>query len=103
MEYVDASPDGALMVCYTRPDRMAAREKELPGMLETAWQLAQQSAPRSIADDFEHGISTEHVHMSDTLDVEVRHYSDCRAKQPFAVRNYRVWRDPAAGLAWRSL
>lgn len=102
-DYINATSEGVRMICYTRPERMLAREAEIPSMLESAWQLAWQGAPRSIADDFEHGTSTEHVHMPDTLDVEVRHYSDCRAKQPFAVRNYRVWRNPAAGLAWRNL
>ncbi|MEZ4756667.1 MAG: hypothetical protein R2817_07565 [Flavobacteriales bacterium] len=101
-EYINATANGVELVCYTRPERMAAREADLPGMLESAWQLAWQGAPRSIADDFERGISTEHVHMPDTLDVEVKHYRDCNAREPHAVMLYRVWTNTAGQVGWRS-
>lgn len=89
------------MVCYTRPERMLARKAELPSMLKSAWLMAEQAAPRSIADDFEHGTSTEHVHMPDTLDVEMKHYADCSARNPHTVLHYRVWPGEAGAVKWR--
>jgi hypothetical protein len=101
VEYIDASPAGARAVLYVRPTDMKVRDGELEGTLTSAWKMAEQAAPVSIADDFEHGISTEHRHMPDTLDVRLEYFANCSSRKPHTIRQFGVWRDRQDGVGWR--
>lgn len=74
------------------------REVEVLEMLPTVFTMAEESAPRYIADDFEHGISTEHSTMPDTLPVMVSVLENCRASRPYVKLRYRVWRSGDGGF-----
>lgn len=73
--------------------QLAARTAEIRDLLPSAYVGAERSSPHSIADDFEHGISTEHSSMPDKLPVEVRVFERCRSTQPHTVLHLRVWRE----------
>lgn len=100
VEHIDATSAGVRVVQYGSKAAMQAREAELGGMLASAWMMAEQAAPVSIADDFERGITTEHRHMPDTLDVTLVYFARCSSKSPHTVRPYRVWRTAEGGYGW---
>ncbi|MBK6894021.1 MAG: hypothetical protein IPH00_13050 [Flavobacteriales bacterium] len=71
LEYIDGNASGMRAVRYLKPAELSAHPEKITDELPSLWILAEQGAPVSIADDFEHGISTEHRHMPDTLSIEV--------------------------------
>ena len=73
--------------------QLAARTAEIRDLLPGVFLQAERTSPRSIADDFEHGISTEHSSMPDKLPVDVLVYERCRSTKPHTVLHLRVWRE----------
>ncbi len=101
VEHMDGSSAEVRAVLYVRPADMSSREKDLESTLASAWMLAKQGAPVSIACDFEGGTSREHIHMPDTLDVRLEYFANCSARKPHTVQQYRVWRTAEDGTGWR--
>ena len=101
VEHIDATPAGVRVIQYASKAEMRAREPELEATLASAWHMAEQGAPVSIADDFERGIATEHRHMPDTLDVTITSYARCSSRSPHTLQQYRVWRKQDGELGWR--
>ncbi len=100
-EYVSGGSTGMRSVRYLKPAELAAHPEKITDELPSLWYMAEQGAPVSIADDFERGISTEHRHMPDTLNVEVWIYAKCSDRKPYMVQHYGVWRTAEGGYAWR--
>ena len=100
-DYISGGSTGMRVVRYLKPAELTAHPEKVTDELSTIWDVAEQGAPVSIADDFEHGISTEHRHMPDTLAVEVRIFSRCADREPYALKNYGVWRTAEGGYGWR--
>lgn len=78
---------------YIPKDQLAQRTAEIRDQLPGLFGFAERMAPRSIADDFERGVSTEHSSMPDQLPVEVLVYERCRSTKPHTVLHLRVWRE----------
>ena len=102
-DHFEANGAAVRFFTYSRSGRKGTSELDLAAELEGAWHMAEQSAGRSISDDFERGISTEHVDMPDTIDVYFMRYRDCKARQPDKTEHYRVWRADDGSCAWRAL
>ena len=100
-EYIDGNASGMRAVRYLKPAELAAHPEKITDELPSLWILAEQGAPVSIADDFEHGISTEHRHMPDTLSIEVWIYAECADRKPYAVQRYGIWRTAEGSPEWR--
>ena len=73
--------------------QLAARTSEIREQLPGVFLQAERTSPRSIADDFERGVSTERSSMPDQLPVEVLVYERCRSAKPHTVLHLRVWRE----------
>lgn len=94
MEYRDGS---TRITTYIPERELIDRGEEIREMLPDAYVLAEQTAPRSIACDFENGTSTEHIEMPGTLTVVVRVHDKCSAREPYSVHNFLVWKDSTGG------
>ncbi len=81
------------IILYVPKKRFVAKEAGLQDRLAGLYLHAEQEAPRSIADDFEHGISRERIHMPDTLPVLLQVFERCGAHTPHTVLHVRVWRN----------
>jgi len=100
-EYMESSSSGVRATLYIKPKQLSERGSDITETLPSAWMMVEQGAPVSIADDFDHGISTEHRDMPDTLDVEIRIYARCADRKPYEVRHYGVWHTATGGYNWR--
>lgn len=100
-EYIDGNTSGMRSVRYLKPAELAAHHEKITDELPSLWDMAEQGAPVSIADDFEHGISTENRYMPDTLSAEVWIYAKCTDRKPYVVLHYGIWRTAEEGYAWR--
>lgn len=83
---------------YIPKNQWPERDAEVRELLPNVFSMAEESAPRYIADDFEHGISTEHSTMPDTLPVLVSIFENCRASRPYVKLRYRVWKTGDGGF-----
>lgn len=84
--------NAARITAYIPKKQLAARMSEIRDQLPGLYTYAEQVAPRSIADDFERGVSRERSSMPDTLPVEVLVYERCNARSPHTALHLRVWR-----------
>ena len=96
-EHIGYHDNAGHITIYISRKLLVSSRAEILEMLPGTYSMAEQSAPRSIADDFENGISTEHIHMPDTLPVIIRIFEKCSAREPYAVQHHRVWRDGHGG------
>lgn len=90
--------DVGRIILYVPKKQLTSRRSEVHAHLEGLYLLAERNAPHAIADDFEHGVSTERSSMPDTLPVNVLVYERCRSTEPHTVLQLRVWRDTSGGF-----
>lgn len=100
-EHIEAEAAEVRVTRYIKRGALEANRHAITQELPACWTMAEQAAPVSIADDFEHGISTEQRVMPDTIDVEVRCYERCSARAPHTVLHYRLWRAADGSVRWR--
>jgi len=100
-DHIEASGGTVRITTYGSSVPNGDKQVDLAADLDAAWQLAEQAAGRSIADDFEQGISTEHLDMPDTIDVVFMRYRNCHVRSPDRTEYYKVWRSSDRTCAWR--
>jgi hypothetical protein len=99
VEYMNYRDGITTITTYIPKKDLAAHEQKIAEMLPNAYLLAEQSAPRSIACDFEHGTSHEHIDMPIPLPVSIRIYERCSARSPHTELHFVVRRDDQGGFA----
>jgi hypothetical protein len=92
-EEVYAENNQGRITVFIPKRQLAARTSEIRELLPGVFLHAEHTSPRSIADDFERGISTERSSMPDKLPVEVLVFERCRSTEPHTVLHLRVWRE----------
>lgn len=91
--------DGITTITLYIPKRaLEANNEAIRSEVTSAYQMAEQGASRSISCDFEHGTSTEHIHLPDTLPVIVEIFERCSAAGPHTTQRYAVWRTSTEAL-----
>lgn len=93
LEEIYAENNQGRITVFIPKKQLAARTSEIRELLPGLFLQAERTSPRSIADDFEHGISTEHSSMPDKLPVDVLVFERCRSTKPHTVLHLRVWRE----------
>jgi hypothetical protein len=92
-EEIYAENNQGRITLFIPKKQLAARTSEIRELLPGVFLQAEHNSPRSIADDFERGISTERSSMPDKLPVEVLVFERCRSAEPHTVLHLRVWRE----------
>ncbi len=92
-EEIYAENNQGRITLFIPKKQLAARTSEIRELLPSVFLQAEQTSPHAIADDFEHGISTEYISMPDKLPVEVLVFERCRSAEPHTVLHLRVWRE----------
>ena len=78
------------------PDVLAAHPDTLKGLATAYYRMAIPSFPVSIADDFERGVSTEHIDHPDHLTFRFELFATAWAEEPYAEHLVTVRSDRTA-------
>lgn len=92
-EEIYAENNQGRITVFIPKKQLASRTSEIRDLLPSVFIQAERTSPHAIADDFEHGVSTEYSSMPDKLPVDVLVFERCRSARPHTVLHLRVWRE----------